>query len=97
MKKGLVGVNLIGEESSFFKPGKGLRQGDPISSLLFNFVGDVFTRMFEKVASQGLIKGLLTELDGGGVISLQYADDTIIFSDIGEQYIKNPKCCLRVV
>ena len=26
---GSVGVNLNGEESSFFNPGKGLRQGDP--------------------------------------------------------------------
>ena len=42
---GYVGVNLNGEESSFFKPGKGLRQGDPISPLLFNLVGDVLTKM----------------------------------------------------
>ena len=31
VKGGSVGVNLNGEESSFFRPGKGLRQGDPIS------------------------------------------------------------------
>ena len=40
-----MGVNLNGEEGSFFKPGKGLREGDPISPLLFNLVGDVLTKM----------------------------------------------------
>ena len=47
---GSVGVNLNGEESNFFRPGKGLRQGDPISPLLFNLVGDVLTKMLQKGA-----------------------------------------------
>ena len=65
-----------------FKPGKGLRQGDPISPLLFNLVEDVLTRMLKKASEQGLIRGLLTDFREGGVISLQYADDTILFSSI---------------
>lgn len=60
-----MGVNLNGEESSFFKPGKGLRQGDPISPLLFNLVGDVLTRMLSKVVENNLIGGLLTDLRMG--------------------------------
>lgn len=31
IKNGSVGVMLNGEESRFFKTGKGLRQGDPLS------------------------------------------------------------------
>lgn len=53
-----MGVMLNGEESNFFKPRKGLRQGDLLSPLLFNLVGDVLTRMLVKGANMGLIKGL---------------------------------------
>lgn len=41
---GSLGILVNGEESPYFKPGKGLRQGDPLSPILFNLVGDVFTR-----------------------------------------------------
>ena len=94
VKGGSVGVNLNGEESSFFSPGKGLRQGDPISPLLFNLVVDVLNRMLEKAARGGLIKGLLTDFTPNGIISLQYTDDTIIFSDCEESHLRNLKCCL---
>lgn len=72
-----MGVNLKGEESSFFSPIKGLRQEDPISPLLFNLVVDVLTRMLDRGASSSLIKGLQTEFTPSGIIFLQYADSTI--------------------
>jgi hypothetical protein len=89
-----VGVILNGEESSYFKPGKGLRQGDPISPLLFNLVGDVLTKMWQKGAGNDLIRGLLPKFKEGGIVSLQYADDTIVFSNPSEQCLRNLKCSL---
>jgi hypothetical protein len=88
---GSVGVNLNGEESSFFKPGKGLRQGDPISPLLFNLVGDVLTIMLQKGAEKGIIKGIAENFRVGGIVSLRYANDTILFSRIDEEYTRNLK------
>ena len=64
----------------YFTVGKGLRQGDPLSPLLFNLVVDVFTKMLTKACTQGLISGLLTNVVEGGIVSLQYANDTILWS-----------------
>jgi hypothetical protein len=46
---------------------------------LFNLVADVFTRMLMKIVKQDFISGLLPQVVEGGVISLQYADDTLLF------------------
>jgi len=94
VKGGSVGVNLNGEESSFFSPGKGLRQGDPISPLLFNLVVDALNRMLEKAARGGLINGLLTDFTPNWIIFLQYANDTILFSDCEVSHLRNLKSCL---
>lgn len=79
VKGGSLCIRINDENSGYFKPGKGLRQGDPLSPLLFNLVADVFTKMLIKAARQGFISGLLPNVIEGGVISLQYADDTLLF------------------
>lgn len=48
--KGSVGIRINDTKSSYFETGKGLRQGDPLSPILFNLVADVFTRMLNKAA-----------------------------------------------
>jgi hypothetical protein len=59
--------------------GKGLKQGDPLSPILFNLIGEFFTKMLLKAASRNFIQRLLPQVIPGGIISLQYADDTILF------------------
>ena len=76
---GSVGVKLNGEESDFLLTGKGLRKGDHVAPLLFNLVVDVFCKMLVKGSHSGLIRGLCPELVPGGVMCLQYADDTLLF------------------
>jgi hypothetical protein len=54
---GRVGVNLNGEPREFFKTHKGLRQGDPLSPLLFNLIVDALSIMLRRGRDAGLIRG----------------------------------------
>jgi hypothetical protein len=78
---GSIVIRMNDSNNAYFKPGKGLRQGDPLSPLLFNLMVDVFTRMLIKASRMGHITGLMSSLCPEGVLSLQYADDTLLFLD----------------
>lgn len=91
---GSIGIMVNSEESPYFKPGKGLRQGDPLAPFLFNLVGDAFSKMFIKAASSSLVQGLLGDFRIGGILSFQYADDTIWFAKAEESCLRNLKCVL---
>jgi hypothetical protein len=54
-------------------------RGIPFPPILYNFVVDVFSKMLFKAAQNNLIRGLLPGVVPGGVISLQYVGDTILF------------------
>jgi hypothetical protein len=59
--------------------GRGVRQGDPASPILFNFMADVFTRTLMRAAKNNHINGLMLGLNNTGVVSMKYADDTLLF------------------
>lgn len=67
--------NMIGP---YIKSHTGVRQGDPLSPILFNFVADGLSRMVFKAQSNNLICGLIDHIIDKGVAILQYADDTIM-------------------
>ncbi|KAG9447948.1 hypothetical protein H6P81_014076 [Aristolochia fimbriata] len=52
-------VIINGTAHGFFKGTRGLRQGDPISPLLFNIVGEAMCALFIKGQEEGWITGLL--------------------------------------
>jgi hypothetical protein len=81
VKNGSIAIRINDSNSGYFRPGKGLRQGDPLSPLVFNRVADVFARILIRAAKRGRITGLLTSLYLKGIISLHYADDTLLFQD----------------
>ena len=52
-------VRINDHNSSYFKAGKGLKQGDPSSPILFNLVADVFSKILFKAAGLGSLRGFL--------------------------------------
>jgi hypothetical protein len=78
---GSVAIKVNDDVGKCFQPLKGLRQGDPLSPMLFNIVADMLAIMIERAKMDGLIEGVVPHLVDGGLSILQYADDTILFME----------------
>jgi hypothetical protein len=57
VRGGKVCVNVNGERGTYFNTYQGLRQGDPLSPLLFNLVADVLSNLLDKVVQKSHILG----------------------------------------
>ena len=91
---GHTAISVNGQVSKYFANGRGLRQGDPASPILFNFVADALSRILSRAASHGHISPVISHLIPGGVTHLQYADDTIIMVELSDFYLANLKFIL---
>lgn len=69
MERGLISLG----------PLEGLRQGDPLSPLLFNLVSDALAAMLDSAKREGVLSGLVFYIFPRGITHLQYADDTVLF------------------
>lgn len=67
---GTVSVKLNGLTGPYIKSHKGMRQGDPLSPILFNFIADCLTRMILQAQNNNLIVGLVEHIVPHGVAIL---------------------------
>lgn len=74
----LVLVN--GSPNGSFSNSCGLRQGDPLSPLLFVFVMEALSRMISAAVNGGLLEGL--KVGNATFFHLLFADDTLIFPSV---------------
>jgi hypothetical protein len=94
VRGGKVCVNVNGERGAYFNTYQGLRQGDPLSPLLFNLVADVLSNLLDNAVQKSHISGVLSHLIPGGISHIQYADDTVIMVDGSDTSILNLKLIL---
>jgi exonuclease III len=94
VQKGSVGVKVNDDIGHFFQTRKGLRQGDPLSPMLFNIVADMLAILIERAKGDGQVGCLIPHLVEGGISILQYADDTILFMEHDLQKAVNMKLIL---
>jgi hypothetical protein len=76
---GSVCVQVNDDLGHFFQTKKGLRQGDPLSPILFNLVADMLAVLIERSKNLGLIDGLVPHLVEDDLSILEYTNDTILF------------------
>ena len=93
-QKGSVGIKVNDDIGHYFQTHKGLRQGDPMSPILFNIVVDMLAILIGRAKEASQVGGLVPHLVDGGVSILQYADDTIIFMEHDLAKARNMKLVL---
>ena len=67
-----------------------MRQGDPLSPILFLVMMEVFIKMMKRVEGTGLLRGFKADGRRGGrvcVLHLLFVDDTILFCNANEEQI----------
>ena len=77
VKGGSVGIRVNDDIGHYFQTKKGLRQGDPLSPILFNIVADMLAILIARAKEDSQVDGLIPHLVEGGISILQYADDTL--------------------
>lgn len=78
-----------GEPLPSFNPGRGLRQGDPLSPYLFVLCMERLSNMINAKVDQGLWKGISVAKDSTSLTHLFFADDLILFGEATEMNCRN--------
>jgi hypothetical protein len=97
---GQTAISINGTVGPYFRNKRGVRQGDPISPLLFDFIVDALAMILSKASEAGHIQGVIPHLIPGGLTHLQYADDTMILlenTDQGLVNLKFPLICFELL
>ncbi|XP_006605191.1 uncharacterized protein [Glycine max] len=95
LKSASVPVLVNGSPTNEFIPHRVVRQGDPLTPLLFNIVAEGLTGLMREALDRNLYTSLLVGKNKIPVNILQYADDTIFFGEATMQNVKTIKSILR--
>jgi hypothetical protein len=94
ISRGSVAVKVNDNIGHYFQTRKGMRQGDPLSPIMFNIVIDMLVVLISRAKEIEQIKRIVPHLIDEGLSVLQYVDDTMIFMDNDLEMAKNMKLLL---
>jgi hypothetical protein len=84
-------VLVNGTPSSFFSSSRGLRQGDPLSPLLFVIVMEALSKMFVVSIRRGFLSGFSMGSGSNGVVNIShllFANDTLVFCGANPHHLR---------
>ncbi|KAL4278435.1 hypothetical protein GQ457_03G038090 [Hibiscus cannabinus] len=84
-----ISVLINGSPSNAFSIGRGLRQGCPLSPMLFILVAEALSVLIRSANKMSLFNGVRLGPSVPEITHLQFADDLIIFCGASETQIKN--------
>ncbi|KAF5474331.1 hypothetical protein F2P56_006240 [Juglans regia] len=90
-------VLINSNPEGFFNSSRGLRQGDPLSPLLFVIVMEALSRILSAVVSHGFMDGFSVDDPQRSLIlvsHLLFADETLIFCDAEQDQLRAMKVLL---
>ena len=89
-------ILVNGNAKGWVKASRGLRQGDPLSPFMFTIVADVLSRMLLRAEERSMLEGFRVGRNRTRVSHLQFADDTIFFSNSCAEELQILKSLLLV-
>jgi len=90
-------ILVNGEAFGFFSSSRDLRQGDPLSPLLFILVMETLSRLVIKAGEEGFLNDFhITNLHSEGLVisHLLFVDDALVFCKPGESNLGYLRCIL---
>jgi hypothetical protein len=91
LQSAFLSISINGKSHGYFNCNRGVRQGDPLSPLLFCLAEEVLSRSISRLVSQGN----LTQIKGTRNVRVPshsfYADDLMIFCKGGLNGLKHLK------
>jgi hypothetical protein len=88
-------ILLNGVPGKFLHQRRGVRQGDPLSPLLFILAADLLQSVVNKAFQQGLLSLPIPPRDDAGFPIVQYADDTIMILKASQRELHYLKALLQ--